>query len=68
MSSDLKRKKIGTEGLRFLVLSILVIAFFVGIVLVYYRMVYEERRNRFFLNGEMSAKKVADSVENYLTR
>ena len=66
MSSDLKRKKIGTEGLRFLVLSILVIAFFVGIVLVYYRMVYEERRNRFFLNGEMSAKKVADSVENYL--
>ncbi len=61
-----KKKKAASGGLRSLVISILVIAFFVCIVLAYYRMVYSERRSRFFQSGEMNAMKLADRVEKYL--
>lgn len=63
-----KIKKTGSAfvGLRSLLINILVIAFFVCIVLVYYSMVYSERRDRIFLNGEISARELADEVEKYL--
>ena len=60
------QKKTVSDGRHFLLLSILVIVFFVCIVLTYYGMVYKERREHFFLNGEMRAKQLADQVENYL--
>ena len=66
MGSESKNNKTSSDGLRFLILSILVIIFFVSIVFVYYRMVYSERRGRILLNGEKSALKLADKVEKYL--
>ncbi|MCR4947455.1 MAG: sensor domain-containing diguanylate cyclase [Lachnospiraceae bacterium] len=67
MGSESEKKKVSADGLRFFILSILVIVFFVSIVFVYYRMVYSERLDRIFLSGEKSALKLADKVEKYLS-
>lgn len=65
-TSKIKKSGSASGRLRSLMVSILVITFFVCIVLIYYRMVFSERRERIFLSGEMSAIGLADEVEKYL--
>ena len=53
--------------LRTLIISILVIVFFVGIVLLYYNMVYAKERDNIILKGELSSVKAAEQFDKYLS-
>lgn len=48
-------------------IAVLVILFFTGIIIVYYRMLYNEKRNNIVKTGEITAKESADQIERYLT-
>ena len=62
-----KIKGAGKTTLRTLIISILVIFFFVGIVILYYNMVYAKERDNIILNGELSSVKAAEQFDKYLS-
>ncbi len=49
------------------VIAVLVIVFFTGIIIIYYRMLYNEKRNNIVKTGELTAKESADDIDRYLT-
>ncbi|MBO4914408.1 MAG: GGDEF domain-containing protein [Oscillospiraceae bacterium] len=55
-----------TLRLRNLLVSVLVIAFFVAIIAVYYRMLVNEKRKLIIRDGEMSAWQVESQFNDYL--
>ena len=66
MSSDTGRDE-KRLTVRNIVIAVLVIIFFTGIITMYYRMLYNEKRNNIIKNGEMTAKEAADHIDRYLT-
>ncbi len=44
-----------------------VILFFVGIVLIYYNMIYNEKRDGIIKDGKMAANQSADQFDKYLS-
>ena len=66
MSTDTDRDKRKLIK-RNIVIAVLVILFFTGIIIVYYRMLYNEKRNNIVKTGEITAKESADQIERYLT-
>ena len=54
------------DTLKSLLVSAVVILFFVSVILAYYSMLYDERRNTIIKNGQMSARSTADQVNDYL--
>ena len=64
-----KRNTINEKRLmiRNLVIAVLVIAFFSGIILMYYNMLYNESKSGIIKSGELAAKESADYIENYLS-
>lgn len=55
-----------TIGIRNFITALLVIAFFVAIILTYYRMLVKEKRNAIIRDGEMSARQVEVQFNEYL--
>lgn len=64
---ELKTAKKDMNFLRSIGVTALIIAFFVGIVLAYYGMVYSERRSRIVKDGEISAIKTSMEFNEYLS-
>ena len=60
-------RNIGRSTVRSILVSMLVITFFVGIVIMYYRMLYEERRSSIEKDGEAAASQSAMEFEKYLS-
>ncbi len=54
------------DALRTAILGILTVLFFVAIILIYYRIAYEERRDKIIKDGRMAASRSADQFERYL--
>ena len=54
-------------SLRNKIIAALVIIFFVGIILMYYNMLYTEKRSNIIKSGEMTARESADHIDQYLT-
>jgi signal transduction histidine kinase/CheY-like chemotaxis protein/HPt (histidine-containing phosphotransfer) domain-containing protein len=52
---------------RNLFLAALAILFFVGVILMYYSMIYADMKEDIIRNGEMAARESADKVETYLS-
>ena len=53
--------------IRTIITGVLIIVFFVSIVLMYYRMVYEEKRDGLIMSGRMAASQSADQFSAYLS-
>ena len=53
--------------IRNIVITVLVIVFFAGIILMYYGMLYKETRDNIIKTGEMTAKESADHIDQYLS-
>ncbi len=66
MSSDAERDEKRLK-VRNIVTAVLVIIFFTGIITMYYRMLYNEKRNNIIKNGEMTAREAAELIDRYLT-
>ena len=49
------------------VIAVLVILFFTAIILFFYRLLYIEKRNNIFKNGEITAKESVDQIDQYLS-
>ncbi|MCR5402397.1 MAG: response regulator [Butyrivibrio sp.] len=49
------------------IIPIIGILFFVGIILVYYRMLYDEKKENIIKDGEVTAQKSADLIDMYIT-
>ncbi len=60
-------KYLNKSSLRTLGIGILVILFFVGIILMYYNMVYEETRSGIIKSGKMAADQSAYEFGSYLS-
>ena len=62
-----KKKQINVKSLlRAVLISAVTIAFFIGIVLMYYNMLYNKERELIIKNGEASAKQTATEFDEYL--
>ncbi|MBR5088317.1 MAG: response regulator [Ruminiclostridium sp.] len=62
-----KKKQINVKSLlRAVLISAVTIAFFIGIVLMYYNMLYNKERELIIKNGETSAKQTATEFDEYL--
>ncbi len=61
-----KEKSRGGYTLKNILFSFGTIVFFVAIILIYYNLLYEEKRDAIIKNGQMSAMQTADSVGDYL--
>ena len=48
-------------------MTIVVIAFFTGIILLYYSMLINEKRSNIIKSGEMTAKESAEKIDQYLS-
>lgn len=53
--------------IRYIIITLLVLAFFVSTILVFYSKLYEEKRTSMIKDGRMSAMQAANLLENYLT-
>ena len=53
--------------LKNIIITVLVIAFFVGIILTYYGMLYDAKREIIIKNGETTAKETAERFDDYLS-
>ena len=62
-----KNKGYLKTALRTIVLSLLVIIFFVGIIIMYYNMVYGREMETIITKGELSAVKAAEQFDKYLS-
>ena len=60
-------KVFGKSTLRSILVSILVITFFVGIVFMYYSMLFEEKRSSIIKDGAAAANQSAAEFEKYLS-
>ncbi|MCR5791160.1 MAG: hypothetical protein K6G83_14860 [Lachnospiraceae bacterium] len=62
-----KKKQINLRSLgRALSVSLVMIAFFIGIVIMYYRTLYDKERELVIKNGETSANQTAAEFDEYL--
>ncbi len=62
-----KKKQINYKSmLRAAIVSAVVLAFFIGIVVMYYNMLYNKERELIIKNGETSAKQTATELDEYL--
>lgn len=60
-------KELGKSTIRILVIRLIVIVFFVGLILFYYRMVYTREREIIIMDGEATAVQSANDFNEYLT-
>ena len=58
---------VGKKTLRSIIFGLFVIVFFIGIVLMYYHMVYEEKKSNIIKDGKMAALQSADECNSYLS-
>lgn len=52
--------------IKYIIITILVAVFFVGIIFAFYNKLYEEKRSGITKDGELSAMQAADLLNNYL--
>ncbi|MBO4336971.1 MAG: hypothetical protein J5842_02755 [Lachnospiraceae bacterium] len=52
---------------RYVMLTLMIIAFFVTIIMVYYNLLYNEKRTNIIKSGEMAANNSADQLDKYLS-
>ncbi|WP_178139445.1 hybrid sensor histidine kinase/response regulator [Selenomonas ruminantium] len=62
----LENKEYRTATLKNMLISVVIILFFVGIILSYYTMLYNEKRTNIIKHEQMSAWSTADQVRDYL--
>jgi len=62
-----KKRKISTASLQGIMLTLVVILFFTAVILIYYRMLYSETRERIIRTGEMNALSSAKQIDDYLS-
>ena len=62
-----KNNWVGKRTLRSFLFGAFVIVFFIGIVLAYYHMVYEEKRNNIIKDGRIAAIQSANEFDNYIS-
>ena len=55
------------SAIRTIITGVLIIIFFISIVLMYYRMIYEEKREGLIMSGRMAASQAADQFSAYLS-
>ena len=60
-------KHLNKAILRTVIIGTFVIILFVGVILVYYNMVYDEKKAGIIKDGRMSANQSADQFDNYLS-
>ena len=53
--------------LKNIIATVLVMAFFVGILVIFYDQLYQEKRNNIITKGEITASVAADQIDKYLT-
>ena len=53
--------------IRNIIVTILVIVFFAGIIILYYRMLYNEKRENIIREGELTTQKSAEQFDKYLS-
>lgn len=53
--------------LKNIIVTILVLTFFVGILILFYRKLYDEKRDNIIKDGEMAAGSAADQIDKYLS-
>ena len=62
-------KKHGSRfAFRNLLVSAIVILFFVGVIITYYSMLYSETRQKIIKNGEMNSESSAEQINEYLSK
>ncbi|MCR5702078.1 MAG: hypothetical protein K6G76_08040 [Lachnospiraceae bacterium] len=61
-----KTEKWTKDNIRNIVLSVLVVIFFVSIIFIYYRMLHDEKKDNIIKEGELTAKKDAEGFNDYL--
>ena len=52
---------------RNIIVTILVIVFFAGIIILYYSMLYNEKRENIIREGELAAMESAEQLDKYLS-
>ncbi len=65
-----KRRELSIEKRRsisYIILPIVVMVFFVGIILIFYSMLYREKVKNIIMDGEVTARKTADQVDKYIS-
>ena len=60
-------KHLSKYTLRTIIIGFFVILFFVGIVLIYYNMLYNEKRDGIIKDGRLAANDSADQFDRYLS-
>lgn len=64
----MNNKKSGSKfAVRTILISALVILFFVSIIITYYAMLYSETREKIIKSGELSSVAAADKIDKYLS-
>ncbi len=63
----MEKNKLNQTTFRIIIAGILIIAFFVGIIYMYYSMVHDEKRNGIIKDGRMAASRSADQFGRYLS-
>jgi signal transduction histidine kinase len=62
-----EKAKWNRNNIRNMVLSVLVVLFFAGIILIYYGMLYETKRDNIIKDGELISKNSAEMFDDYLS-
>ncbi len=64
--SDKKRNR--KTSIRSILISVFVILFFLGVILIFYSMVYRQTREKIITRGELNAQMSAQQIDNYLSK
>ena len=67
MKEEKEEKKTGLNGIQNMTFTTLIIVFFVGVIIVYYLMLYSETRENIIKNGEINAISSAELIDKYLS-
>lgn len=62
-----EKQKNSTPRSQSIILTAIIIAFFLGVIFVYYSLLYSETRQRIIKSGELSALSSAERVDKYLS-
>lgn len=60
------RERVELSILRNLIVTLLVILFFLGVIILYYSALFTETRDNILLNGELNAVRAANQIDKYL--
>ena len=63
-----ENKRFAAFAWRNILISVLVIAFFLGVITTYYSMLYSETRKEIIKNGELSSVTSAEQINKYLSK